>query len=218
MNRRPGRGGGFTLIEVLVSVFLLSVLSAFAYGTLNYVGRSREITRVAFERTRAQQLAVHVLVTDFEQLEPRPVREPIGDASQPALLADSRSADVVVLTRGGWPNPVGLQRGTLQRVSYRVDNGALIRRYTTVLDTTLATAPVERELLKDVVALRIRYMDASRVWQEQWPAPATSIETAAPATAVRGYTLPLRTRPLAVEITLEQRGSAPIVRLIEVPG
>ena len=218
MSRLPGRGGGFTLIEVLVSVFLLSVLSAFAYGTLNYVGRSREITHAAFERTRALQLAMHALVTDFEQLEPRPVREPIGDASQPALLADSRSSNIVTLTRGGWPNPVGLQRGTLQRVSYRLDNGTLIRQYTTVLDTTLATKAVERELLKDVVALKIRYMDASHVWQDQWPAAATSIETSPLQALVRRYEPPLRARPLAVEITLEQRDSGTVVRLVEVPG
>ena len=203
--------GGFTLIEVLVSVFLLSVLSAFAYGTLNYVGRSREITHAAFERTRALQLAVHMLATDFEQLAPRPVRDPIGDSSQPALLADGRGTSIATLTRGGWPNPVGLQRGTLQRVSYRIDNGTLIRGYTTVLDTTLATAPVERELLKDVVALKIRYMDASRVWQDHWP-PLTP---GAPGVAAAQ---PLRSRPLAVEITLERRDSGPIVRLVEVAG
>jgi general secretion pathway protein J len=150
MRRGPGRYAGFTLIEVLISVFLLSVLSAFAYGTLNYVGKSREITRAAFERTRGLQLAVHWLVTDFEQLEPRPVREPIGDSSQPALLADARGANVVTLTRGGWPNPVGLPRGTLQRVSYRLDNGTLIRQYTTVLDTTLATVPVAWEIGREL--------------------------------------------------------------------
>jgi len=209
MRSPPGRRTGFTLIEVLVSVFLLSVLSAFAYGTLSYVGKSREITHTSFERTRALQLAVHALVTDFEQLAPRPVREPVGDASQPALSADSRSGNVVTLTRGGWPNPVGLPRGTLQRVTYRIDNGTLIRQYTTVLDGTLATTPVGRELLQDVVALRIRYMDASRAWQDQWP-PLVPGAT--------GSALPLRSRPLAVEITLEQRGSGSIVRLVEVPG
>jgi general secretion pathway protein J len=201
------RGGGFTLIEVLVSVFLLSVLSAFAYETLNYVRRSREVTTTAFERIRAIELAVHTLVTDFQQLEPRPVRDLLGESALPAVLADPRTTNLVTLTRGGWPNPVGLPRGTLQRVNYRLDNGTLIREYQTVLDATLANAPVKRELLKDVVRITIRYMDSSRVWQEQWPPLASGPQ---------GPTVALGLRPMAVEIVIELRDAGRLTRLVEV--
>lgn len=201
------RGGGFTLIEVLVSVFLLSVLSAFAYETLNYVRRSREVTTTAFERIRAIELAVHTLVTDFQQLEPRPVRDLLGESALPAVLADPRTTNLVTLTRGGWPNPVGLPRGTLQRVNYRLDNGTLIREYQTVLDATLANAPVKRELLKDVVRVTIRYMDSSRVWQDQWPPLASGPQ---------GPTVALGLRPMAVEIVIELRDAGRLTRLVEV--
>jgi general secretion pathway protein J len=208
MSRRS-RPRGFTLIEVLVSVFLLSVLSTFAYETLNYVRRSREATSVAFERMRSIELAVHTLVADFEQLEPRPVRDLIGETAQPAILADPRTTNLVTLTRGGWPNPAGLPRGTLQRVNYRLDNGTLVREYQTVLEATLSTAPVRRELLKDVVKVGLRYMDASRVWQEQWPPLASG-----PA----GPTVPLGMRPMAVEIVIELKDAGRITRLVEVPS
>jgi general secretion pathway protein J len=201
------RGGGFTLIEVLVSVFLLSVLSAFAYETLNYVRRSREVTQTAFERVRAIELAMHTLVTDFEQLEPRPVRDLLGQSSLPAILADPRTTNLVTLTRGGWPNPAGLPRGTLQRVNYRLDNGTLIREYQTVLDATLASAPVKRELLKDVVRVTIRYMDSSRVWQEQWPPLASGPQ---------GPTVAFGLRPMAVEIVIELKDVGRLTRLVEV--
>ncbi|MCX7058920.1 MAG: prepilin-type N-terminal cleavage/methylation domain-containing protein, partial [Proteobacteria bacterium] len=88
---RRSRHAGFTLIEVLVSVFLLSVLSAFAYETLNYVRRSREITSASFDRLRAIEMTVHTMVADFEQIQPRPVRDMIGTAVLPALLADPRT-------------------------------------------------------------------------------------------------------------------------------
>lgn len=209
-DRSSKSAGGFTLIELLVSVFLLSVLSAFCYGTLNYVGKSREGTEAAFERTRRLQLAVNALVTDFTQLEPRPVREPLGDSSVPALRSDRRNAqEIVSLTRGGWSNTAGLPRGTLQRVTYRLDGDRLIRSYTTVLDATLANAPVERELLTNVVGVQFRFLDGGRQWHEQWPPLVAS-----------GFTnaTPLRTRPMAVEITLELRDVGRIVRLVEVPG
>jgi general secretion pathway protein J len=203
------RALGFTLIEVLVSVFLLSVLSAFCYGTLNFVRRSRDGTEAAFERTRTLQLAMNALVTDFEQLEPRPVRDALGDGV-PALLSDRRSQAVVALTRGGWSNTAGLPRSTLQRVTYRVQGDVLIRSYTTVLDITLANAPVERELLKGVNSLTLRFMDSGRQWQEQWPA----LSNAPSANAAQ----PLRTRPMAVEITLDLKDVGKIVRLVEVPS
>ncbi|HUO80862.1 MAG TPA: type II secretion system minor pseudopilin GspJ [Steroidobacteraceae bacterium] len=203
------RARGFTLIEVLVSVFLLSVLSAFAYETLSYVRRSREATNASFERIRAIELAMHYLVTDFQQLEPRPVRDLLGQSALPAILADPRTTNLVTLTRGGWPNPAGLPRGTLQRVNYRLDNGTLIREYQTVLDATLSNTPVTRELLKDVVKVGIRYMDSSRVWQEQWPPLASG---------PGGPTVPLRMRPMAVEIVIELRDAGRLTRLVEVPS
>lgn len=203
------RRGGFTLIELLVSVFLLSVLSAFCYATLNYVSRSRENAKTSFERTRELQLAVHTLVTDFQQIEPRPVRDVLGQTQLPVLRSDRSTSEIASLTRGGWPNPAGLPRGTLQRVTYVLENGSLIRQYTTVLDATLANTPVRRELLKDVVAVQFRFMDASRTWIDQWPAlNASSVSNA----------VPVHTRPLAVEITLELRDFGRVTRLVEVPG
>ena len=113
----------------------------------------------------------------------------------------------MTLTRGGWPNPAGLPRGTLQRVNYRLDNGTLVREYQTVLDATLANAPVKRDLLTDVVRITIRYMDSSRVWQEQWP-PLTSTP--------QGPTVGLGLRPMAVEIVIELRDAGRLTRLVEV--
>ena len=200
---------GFTLIEVLVSVFLLSILAAFCYETLNYVRRSRESMSASFDRVRDLELAIHLMTTDFQQLEPRPVRDQLGTAVEPALLADARSANIVSLTRGGWPNSIGLPRGTLQRVTYLIDNGTLIRQYPTVLDATLANAPVRREILKDVIAVTIRYMDTTRTWQPQWPPLAANAGSLPP---------PMSSRPIAVEITFELKDAGKITRLVEVAG
>ena len=203
------RARGFTLIEVLVSVFLLSVLAAFCYETLNYVRQSRESTSASFDRVRDLELAVHMMTTDFQQLEPRPVRDQLGTAVEPALLADARSTNIVSMTRGGWPNSIGLPRGTLQRVTYLIENGTLIRQYPTVLDATLANAPVRREILKNVVAVTIRYMDTTRTWQPQWPPLAANAGS---------VSQPLSTRPIAVEITFELKDAGKITRLVEVAG
>ncbi len=202
-------GAGFTLIEVIVSVFLLSILAAFCYETLNYVRAARETTARAFARVRDLELAIHYLTTDFEQLAPRPVRDLLGSSEQPALLANGLTTDVVALSRGGWPNSAGLPRSTLQRVTYTMADGTLVRQYTTVLDATLANTPVRRELLTDVTAIKIRYLDATRVWQDQWPPLVAN---------AANNVVPLSTRPIAVEITVETKDVGKIVRLVEIPG
>ena len=203
------RRRGFTLIEVLVSVFLMSVLAALCYETLNFVRQSRESTSTSFARIRELEMAVHFLTTDFEQLEPRPVRDFLGTIEQPAILANGLTTDIVSLTRGGWPNSAGLPRSTMQRVTYTLDNGTLIRAYPNVLDATAANTPVRRELLHDVVSVKLRYLDTTRQWQDQWPPLAANAAT---------NSIPLSTRPMAVEITIELKDSGKIVRLIEVPG
>ncbi len=200
---------GFTLIEVLVSVFLMSVLAALCYETLNFVRQARESTVASFARIRELEMTVHFLTTDLEQLEPRPVRDLLGTIEQPAILANGLTADIVSLTRGGWPNSAGLPRGTLQRVTYSLDNGTLIRQYPNVLDATLTNTPVRRELLHDVVGVKLRYMDPSRTWQDQWPPLAASASS---------NSIPVSTRPIAVEVTIELKDSGKIVRLIELPG
>jgi general secretion pathway protein J len=207
----PRRLHGFTLIEVMVSVFLLAILSGFAYETLSYVTRTRDGMLAVFERTKTIDSAVHLLTTDFEQLSPRPVRDLLGAATEPALLADGSGSRLVTLTRAGWSNPIGAPRGTFQRVTYRLEGGVLMREYLPVLDATLGTQPVKRAILGDVVSARLRFMDASHAWRDQWPALGIG------SGSVPGG-LPTATRPIAVEITLRLKDLGTIVRLVEVPG
>jgi len=129
-------------------------------------------------------------------------------------LSDTQSGTppVVALTRAGWANPAGLQRTGLQRVAYFLENGTLRREYWNVLDPTLASTTVKRELLKHVKTFTIRYLDVTHTWQQQWP-PLTSTVLVGQA-----IELTLRQRPLAVEITLDTEDWGKIVRIIEIAG
>jgi general secretion pathway protein J len=124
----------------------------------------------------------------------------------------------VTFTRGSWTNPAGLQRSELQRVSYAISNGALIREYSAVLDATLDDAVVTRTLLDHVQGFRVRFMDAGHnIWQTQWPAvgPAPDAST---TTAGSAQDPTLRFRPVAIEVTLLLQDWGLVVREIEVAG
>ena len=84
-RKSPRRGAGFTLIEVLVALLILGVMSALGYGTYRAARISAERTEESLKRSREIEFGMRVLVMDFAQLVPRPVREPLGQGLSPAL-------------------------------------------------------------------------------------------------------------------------------------
>jgi general secretion pathway protein J len=232
------RHRGFTLIELLVALFITAIMFAFGYRALDEAFKSRREVDQQSARLIAVQQALRTLEQDFELLQPRPVRNLIGDGYMPALTAPqssgigslgtsvggiggssssafgSSSADgsttpLVTFTRGGWTNPVGLQRSELQRVSYTLEKGVLMRQYYPVLDATEAALPVKRALIDQVKNFSLRFMDAGHNWQNGWP-PITSGSGTAGAAP--------RLRPVAVEVTIELEDWGVLVRHIEVAG
>jgi general secretion pathway protein J len=134
------------------------------------------------------------------------VRDRIGDTHQPALVAGARSEFPVELTRGGWSNPLGAPRATLQRVAYMIEDDHLVRLQWNVLDRTQANEPLRWDLLTGVSAMTIRFMDPTREWHTEWPPEGMD------------DLLRLRLQPIAAEITIELEDWGQIVRLVEVPG
>jgi general secretion pathway protein J len=200
------RARGFTLLEVLIAVAIFVIVGALAMGGYNELVKQSDIVEASNKRSRQVQSAIQRLVQDFATLEPRPVREPLGESFRPALRADARSEELAELTHSGWANPAGMPRSTLQRVIYRVEDKKLVREYWYVLDRTMSGEPASAVVLNDVERATFRFLDNNRRWHEQWP-PI-------------GYSAPdvLRVRPIAVEITLELEDWGEIKRLVEVAG
>ena len=248
-DRTPARSAvcGFTLVEVLVALLILGIMSALGYGTYRQARISAERTEEALQRSREIEFGMRVVVMDFAQMVPRPVRDPLGQSRLPALhglsgngtsagaagegfgstssssssmrfnsdrgfqsgFADASAASAIPLaelTRAGWSNTAGQQRGTVQRVAYALVGDVLKRSYTTALDTVQATKPVIQDLFGKVKTVQFRYLDNNQTWQNQWP-PATLLQPEA-----------LWTRPVAVEITVEFKDWGRVRRLIEVAG
>ncbi|MBS0366613.1 MAG: type II secretion system minor pseudopilin GspJ [Proteobacteria bacterium] len=208
-----GRGTGFTLIELLVAMFIAAIMFAMGYGAIRQGLTTHESLKEQQAHLLQLQTAMRVMEQDFAQLAPRPVRQAVGSGpAQPALQGSPPGTQpVVALTRAGWANPAGLQRTALQRVAYLLEDNTLKREYWTVLDPTLASTTVKRDLLTHVKSFSLRYMDYSRQWQNEWP--QVTGPGAAPGTEAW-----LRARPLAVEITLDTDDWGKIVRIIETPA
>ena len=202
MKRAVARG--FTLIEVLVALAIFGIMSALAYQAIGQTLSNTALLHERVDRIHAIQRTMSLLGRDLMQASPRPVRDPIGDGFLPSLRTSLSTDFALEITRGGWPNPAGLPRGTLQRAAYRLEEGELLRYHWNVLDPTIANEPIVTELLTDVDSLLFRYRAHNGDWSEQWPPQGASGSAA------------LRIRPQTVEVVLTLPDEGEIRRFGEV--
>lgn len=194
---------GFTLIEVLVALAVFGVLSLLAYMSLGQTLSNADMLTERMDRLQSIQRTISYLSSELLQTVPRPVRVELGDAPLPALQSSFASEFALQLTHGGWPNPVGVPRSTMQRTAYRVEEGELIRYHWTVLDRTVNNTPITTIMLEDVDSLTFRFLQSNDEWTEQWPPLSAQ---GAPNTSL----------PRAVEILLALADEGELSRLVEV--
>ena len=199
----PGRNG-FTLIEVLVALAVFGVLSVVAYMALGQTLANADLLGERMARLEAIQRTIRYLDSDLMQAAPRPVRGLLGDGYEPAIRSSFGSEYALEVTHGGWTNPAGLPRGTLQRSAYRIEDGELLRFHWRVLDRTINNEPIETVLLDGVESIVFRYVTADGEPSEQWPPQNVS--------GPGGF----RLRPRAVQVVLTLTDEGEIRRLVEV--
>lgn len=196
--------GGFTLLELLVSLSIFALLSAMAYGGLNTVMRAQQATTAQAERLATLQKTFFWLGRDITQAIDRSVRDEFGDP-QPAMIGLTLGDRRLELTRNGWNNPVGRKRSNLQRVAWGLRDEELVRLYWNVLDRAQDSKPLETVMLDGVEKLELRFLDDKQKWHTVWPALNRGISSSVAL-------------PRAVEVTLETQREGRIKRVFLVAG
>lgn len=165
---------GFTLLETLVALFILSILSAAGTGML--IG-AIDTNKAVERRGSVQQeldLAQAFLRNDIAALSGRAIRGDDG-FSPPANLIGRVMPDgqpFLTFVRSGWLNPGNLEpRSTLQAIEYRLEEGRLIRSATLRPDSDPRTPVSEQVLLHSVKSVGLRFFRGDS-WSEVWEGDA----------------------------------------------
>jgi len=200
----PQKSTGFTLIEVLVAMAIFGVLTILAYMALAQTLANAEMLTDRMDRLQAIQRTMRYLGNDLAAAAPRPIRDELGVTYMPAVMVSRANDFALAVTHGGWSNPAGLPRSTLQRSVYLLNEGRLVRIYYTVLDATYSNEAISTEILDGVESLEFRLVQDNGETTNEWP----------PGGAAGAGRDSLRPRAVEIILTLENEGE--IRRIIEV--
>jgi general secretion pathway protein J len=168
---------GFTLLELLVAITVLSLVSLIAWRGLDSLVHTRERLQPEAEEARALLVAFGQIERDLAQV----VNTAFVPLSTPPIVVrggDEAGFEMVRLA----PATEGVP-SAVQLVVYELREGRLLRLSsapTTVLGSAPARALVETTLLADVQALRVRLWQPGRGWAPPEVASASNPTQAPP--------------------------------------
>ena len=153
---------GFTLLEILIALAIFAIMSMMAYAGLAAVLDARAATEPRSEQMAQLQTTLYLLNEDLSQAINRPIRDELGSA-EPAF-SGGRGNEILVFTRRVPTWSSYSAANSLQRVSYRFENGALYRQVWTLPDRTPQTQYRRRKLINaEQVTVRF-YNEESQTW------------------------------------------------------
>jgi general secretion pathway protein J len=192
---------GFTLIEVLIALFIFALIAGVAYASLANVSAAHTKLERADLELGLLQRALNTLELDLRFAVPRAARGAY-QPQEPALRGDATS-----LFFGTTRVQSSLQGPRLEavRVRHRFLSERWFRAQFTALDLAPNTQEAERLLMKTLSSVSIQYIDHTLRPQPQWP----------PADASGDQKL-LDTLPRAIELRFNVENYGPVRRLILV--
>lgn len=157
---------GFTLIEMMVALLIFGMLAGAGVALLTFSVRAQAAASERLDSVADDQRMASLLASDLAQAVPRITRDVVG-ANQRAFSGTNGvgAAPVLRYVRGGWSNPDGASRPSIQRVEIALTDDRLERRTYAMTDGATAGDPMV--LATGVETVSLRYRDRG-VWNTTW--------------------------------------------------
>lgn len=164
--RQSGCQQGFTLVEILVALVVMSVVSVLAYRAFDGILDMEARSKTEFLQQNRLSLAASMMLNDLLHMRARPVRDILGGQLGAYLAPSGEYA--VEFTRGGLPD-FDTMRGGIQRVAYRVEGERLLRTVWPTVDRGPAPEPSDQVLASGVKSLAVEQLDSANQFVPVWP-------------------------------------------------
>ncbi len=162
---------GFTLIEVIIALFIFAILSVVGYKGLDSLIQTKE--RVAAEDDKWQQLILFFdrIELDVKQAVNRPIRTRDGSL-EPAFIGRATYAGEygaqLIFSRFGDQEQTGFLMDT-RRVAYRLHDGAIELLIWPSLDAAPNAKPQVFKVLTHVAQISFGYLTQDGRLANVWP-------------------------------------------------
>jgi len=174
---------GFTLVEVLIALFIFALIAASTVYTLRLGLTAKDQLTRSDEGLRQMQGMRLLIKDDLAQLLPRSVRDEFGNkvsnGFQGGATANTRNFEdeteiLLHFVRNGWTNPdFNDPRASIQRVEYILRGDRLIRRIYPFPDEARDQASTERVMLAGLVDVEVEFLTGfdrgEAQWIDRWP-------------------------------------------------
>jgi len=193
---------GYTLIELMIALFIFTIVSAMVLSALLNVYKSYESLKRHSTQILKLQLALTIIENDIEQMVNRSILDSNGVKINGLYVNRDLVSPRIEFTRMGYANPLlNEKRSTMQRIGYRFDNGDLIRENWKVLDRVNVVEKQTRKLLNNIESVEWKYFDRNKKHYTLWP-PTSHWDNLL---------------PIAISLTIKNKFLGIIERLFIIP-
>ena len=171
--RRAG-ARGFTLIEILSALLVLSLLALMSYRGLGAVLDAREHTRYETDKWRRVSAFLARFERDVQLAAPRPVRSTTATSTgtSPAWRGEASATEQAHLEFSRFAAADGVD--TARRIAYRLNQKNEVELWLWPgLDIAPDTLPARYPVLAGVKTFELQYLNPGLVWVNVWPSSPT---------------------------------------------
>lgn len=163
------RQAGFTLVEVLVALFIFSILSVASMTVLTSTLESKDIMERKSAELRQRSTLRILMKSDFSNVLAIPKTDAFGQPEEAMFIGGSLGDErFLSLSRTGWDNPGGIEkRSNLQAVDYVLKDKVLTRTVWARFNPVSNTPLLEQPLMSGVERVTLGFFDGEK-WQENW--------------------------------------------------
>lgn len=148
----------FTLLEMVVAIAIFAIISIVSYATLNQFLDNSATLNEELEDLKQLQLAFSLLEQDMHFISERITRDDYGDTEPLLMINDINVAGELLRFTAARRNIVLPGESSLQRMSYRWENGDFVRASWQVLDRDQDAEESKYLLLTDVENVSVKVL------------------------------------------------------------
>ena len=162
---------GFTLIEVLISSFIVGLLLSAIFFTISFLNINIQSSNKNYKEKEKFLISLSMIERDLKTLVNRPIRDSFGDY-EAALIIDNDSEKKISLSRILYNDVTNINE--ILRIDYVFSNNKLKRNIWNVLDRVQNTEYQTHFLDNNIKDIQILAIDQTNKWLKFWPISSIS--------------------------------------------